>query len=76
MRPMVFALYTKWIMAPGLVVFGVIYCRFAYLKWCDTTPFYVWDLFKRIPIHRSSQYRLLIEGLFCICLGLAIFAVF
>lgn len=67
--------FGKWIMAPMVIVVGVIFCGFACAKGPDTRPFRVRDLFRRIPMREKTKKQLLIEGLFGIALGVGGFIV-
>ena len=67
--------FGKWIMAPMVIIVGLIFCGFAYTKEPDKRPFRVRDLFRYVPIRESTRLQLLIEGLFGIALGVVGFLV-
>lgn len=68
--------FAKWIMAPSAIIVGLIFCCFAYMKGPDTRPFRIRDLFRRISMREETKQQLLIEGIFLICLGIVVFAMF
>jgi hypothetical protein len=67
--------FGKWIMAPMVIIVGLIFCGFACAKDPDTKPFRVQDLFRRIPMREKTKAQLLIEGIFGIGLGIICFLI-
>jgi hypothetical protein len=60
-------------MVPTLIALGLTSCRLAYLKGPNKRPFRVRDLFRRVSVRDSTKEQLLLEALFCIAVGIALF---
>ena len=68
--------FVRWVMAPAIMIIGLTFCRLAYTKRPNARTFRIQDLFRRVSIRDSTKEQLLIEGLFCIALGIGGFILF
>jgi hypothetical protein len=61
--------FARWVMAPTIIIIGLIFCGLAYTKGPNRRAFRLRDLFRRVSVRDSSKEQLLLEGLFCIAFG-------